>query len=55
VRRIAGDAFERAFARPATDVELDRAASFLGPSPGVADWADFAHALLVSAEFRYLR
>lgn len=55
VRRIAGDAFERAFARPATDVELDRAESLLGLSPGAADWTDFAHALLVSAEFRYLR
>jgi hypothetical protein len=52
---VAASAILRAYARPATDDELNRAAAFLGPAPTAEAWSDLAHALLLSAEFRYLR
>jgi cytochrome c553 len=52
---VAASAILRAYARPATDDQLNRAAAFLGPAPTAEAWSDLAHALLLSAEFRYLR
>ena len=51
-----------AYARPATEDEVMNAVAFLGVStdaaPTVPDanaWSDLAHAILLSAEFRFLR
>jgi hypothetical protein len=49
------DAYQRAYARAATDDEVARAAAFLGATPDAAAWSDFAHAIFLSTEFRYLR
>ena len=49
------DAYQRAYARAATDDEVARAAAFLGTAPDAAAWSDFAHAIFLSTEFRYLR
>ncbi len=47
--------FLRAFARQATDAEVESATRFLGAAPDAAAWSDLAHAMLLSTEFRYLR
>jgi hypothetical protein len=54
--------YETAYARPATSDEVSNAAAFLGVStetlavvPDANAWSDLAHAILLSAEFRYLR
>ena len=48
-------AFRAAFARDATDRELADARSLLGDAPDADAWADLAHAIFLSTEFRYLR
>ena len=48
-------AFLAAFARDATDRELADARSLLGDAPDADAWADLAHAIFLSTEFRYLR
>lgn len=48
------DAFLSAYARPAAEGEVARAVAFLGPAPDAAAWSDFAHAIFLSTEFRYL-
>jgi hypothetical protein len=47
-------AFLAAYARPATDDEVARTIAFLGTAPDAAAWSDFAHAIFLSTEFRYL-
>jgi hypothetical protein len=51
-----------AYARPATADEVSNAVAFLGVStdganavPDANAWSDLAHAILLSAEFRFLR
>jgi hypothetical protein len=51
-----------AYARPATADEVSNAVAFLGVATGDASvvpdanaWSDLAHAILLSAEFRFLR
>ena len=47
--------YQSAFARPPTDSEVAIAKSFLGEQPDVQQWRDFAHALINTKEFIFLR
>ncbi len=57
VRERVRTMFERAYARPAADGEVDAAVAFLGDgaNPPADAWSDLAHAIFLSTEFRYLR
>ena len=49
------EAYLKAYGREPTVDEAARAEAFLGANPAAAEWSDFAHAIFLSTEFRYLR
>jgi cytochrome c553 len=53
-RGVVADAYLAAYGRHAADAEVSRALAFLGDAPDAGSWSDFAHAVLLSTEFRYL-
>jgi hypothetical protein len=47
--------YQTAFARPPMEHEVSIARRFLGDEPSEERWADYAHALINTKEFIFLR